>query len=225
MPEDNRTDEALVTAYLAGENTAFEHLVNRYQERLVGYAYSRLNRYRDAEDAVQDTWQGVWQNIRAYTPTRKFSSWLYSICRYKCYDILRKKYPKFEPLPVFGELAAPEPGASAEDGTEKLQALDVLQGVSPEKWEDWAKAKETRARILAVLNHRQYRLYDLVMVKGRPYEAIPQEEPLFRDMDEEQVREEFDRVLTIVWERAEKEKEKWRGKIHRGGAEVAEKEK
>ena len=50
------------------------------------------------------------------------------------------------------------------------------------------------------------------MVKGRPYEAIPQEEKLFRDMTPEQVREEFDRVLTIVWNQTEKEKEKWRGK-------------
>jgi RNA polymerase sigma factor (sigma-70 family) len=213
MTEEVRSDEILVTAYLAGETAAFDQIVSRYQERLIGYAYSRLNRYRDAEDAVQETWLGVWQNIRAYTPTRKFSSWLYSICRYKCYDILRKKYPKFEPLPAFDEPAAPEPGASAEDGTaDKLKALDVLQGIPSEKWADWAVAKETRARILAALNHRQYRLYDLVMVKGYTYELIIQEESLFKNMDIEQVREEFDKVLTIVWERAEKEKEKWRGK-------------
>lgn len=212
MSEDLRSDEVLVTAYLAGETAAFDQVVNRYQERLIGFAHSKLHRYRDAEDAVQETWLGAWQNIRTYTPTRKFSSWLYRICRNKCYDILRKKYPKFEPLPLFGEPAPPEPGASVEEGIDKLSALDVLQGVPTKKWEDWAKAKETRARILAVLNHRQYRLYDLVMVKGYTYELIIQEESLFKDMTVDQIRDEFDRVLTIVWDQAEKEKEKWRGK-------------
>jgi len=215
MPTETQSDESLIQAYLTGEHTAFDQIVNRYQERLIGYAHSRIHHYQDAEDAVQETWLDVWQNIRRFQTTRKFSSWLYKICRDKCYDRLRKKSRAVESLSSYDEPIPSDP--------EKLTKLDILQAVPLEKWADWIDARETRARILAVLNHRQYRLYDLVMVKGRPYEAIPQEEKLFRDMTPEQVREEFDRVLTIVWNQAEKEKEKWRGKIHRGDAENAEK--
>jgi len=204
MSQETRSDEALIQAYLAGETMAFDRVVNRYQERLIGYAYSRIHHYQDAEDAVQETWLTVWQKIRTFEVTRKFSSWLYKICRDKCYDRLRQKGRAFESLSSYDE---PIPGDE-----EGLKKIDTLRLVPSEKWADWAKAKETHARILAVLNHRQYRLYDLVMVKGRPYEAIPQEEKLFRDMTPEQVREEFDRVLEVVWAQAEKEKEKWRGK-------------
>jgi len=211
MVEDIRSDEALIQAYLAGEVTAFDQVVKRYQERLIGYAHSRIHHYQDAEDAVQETWLDVWQHIRRFQTTRKFSSWLYKICRYKCYDRLRQKSRDFESLPVYVDPFENDSQAG-ESESEKLQEIEILRAVPLEKWADWAEAKETRARILAVLNHRQYRLYDLVMVKGRPYEAIPQEETLFRDMNEEQVRDEFDRVLTIVWNQAEKEKEKWRGK-------------
>jgi RNA polymerase sigma-70 factor (ECF subfamily) len=213
MPEDNRADEALVTAYLSGETTAFDQIVNRYQERLIRFAQPITLNYEDAEDTVQETFLDIWQNIRRFEPTRKFSSWIYKLCRNRALKIVRKKHFKFEPLPAFNDPAAPEPGASAEDVTaDKLRALDVLQGTPPEKWADWAAARETRFRILAVLNHRQYRLYDLVMVKGYTYELIIQEEKLFKDMTVDQLRDEFDRVLTIVWDRAEKEKEKWRGK-------------
>ena len=204
MKEETRSDEVLIQAYLSGETTAFDQIVKRYQERLIGYAYSRIHHYQDAEDAVQETWLETWQNIRRFQTTRKFSSWVYKICRDRCYKKLRQRHIKFESLSSYNE-----PIAGDEDG---LKKIDTIRPVPLEKWADWAKAKETHARILAVLNHRQYRLYDLVMVKGRPYEAIPQEEKLFRDMSPEGVREEFDRVLTIVWDQAEKEKEKWRGK-------------
>ncbi len=194
MVEERRSDEELVQAYLVGENTAFDRLVERYQSRLIPFAYEITKNYEDAKDAVQETCLVVWQKIRTFEVTRKFSSWLYKICRNRSLNKVREKHREFKPLP------------------------ENIERLRPGPLREWAEDKATHDRILAVLNHRDHRLYNLVMVKGRPYEAIPQEEKLFKDMTPEQIRVEFDRVLGIVWERAEKEKDKWRGKIHHGPA-------
>jgi len=97
MRPDLRSDEELIQAYLAGENTAFDRVVDRYQTRLVQFALRFLKNYGDAEDVVHETWLKAWQNIRTFEVTRKFSSWLYKICQNECLMELRRR--KKRPVP------------------------------------------------------------------------------------------------------------------------------
>jgi len=188
MPE-MITDEQLVQDYLSGKPDAFTQLVNRYQARLVVFAYNVLHQRQDAEDAVQETWVRIWQTIREYEPTRKFSSWLYHICKGKCYDQLRKRSLKLAPLP---------------------KDLDSIKSTS---FREAALNKASREWCLAVLNHRQHLLYDAIMVKGMSYEAVLQEVkelcpapkgcPLeVKPEDIEKLRNEFAEIMEIVAERA-----------------------
>lgn len=201
MPE-NIPDEQLVHDYLAGKTEALDQLVNRYQARLVTFAFHILNQRQDAEDAVQETWVRIWQTIREYEPTRKFSSWLYHICKGKCYDELRRKHLKFDSLP---------------------KNLDTIKSTS---LREMALNKESRTWCLAVLNHRQHLLYDAIMVKGMNYEQVlyevkelcPVEKGCVLEVKPEHIeklRLEFAEIMEIVAERA-KERIRRDDKLIRG---------
>jgi RNA polymerase sigma-70 factor (ECF subfamily) len=187
--EERRTDEQLVEAFLSGEDNAFTILVSRYHIKLFNIAYQKLQQTQDAEDAVQITWLGAWQNIRLYPPTRKFSSWLYSICRNKCYDAIRLRHHKFDRLP---------------------KDLDTITSNS---LREMACNKESRTWCLAVLNRRQHLLYDAIMVKGMNYEQVlyevkelcPVEKGCVLEVKPERIeklRLEFCEIMEIVAERA-----------------------
>ena len=72
-------DAALVAAAQAGDGTAFEQLVSRYESKLFRIAYNIVHNAADAQDVVQNTFIKVFQNIGRFQSHSKFSTWLYRI--------------------------------------------------------------------------------------------------------------------------------------------------
>jgi RNA polymerase sigma-70 factor (ECF subfamily) len=186
---EQRPDEVLVEVYLGGEQASFTALIERYHLKLIAFAYHILQQREDSEDAVQETWLKVWQNIRTYETTRKFSSWLYKTCQNECYMALRKRHHKFNTLP------------------------EDLDSIKSKSIREFAFDKVAREWCLAVLNHRQHLLYDAIMVRGMSYEAVlqdvkelcpaPKGRPLeAKPEDIEKLRTEFCEIMEIIFERA-----------------------
>ena len=74
-----KADEELVAAALAGSASAFTELVERYQERLLRFLFTRCATRADAEDALQDTFLNAYRYLATYRPRWRFSTWLYRI--------------------------------------------------------------------------------------------------------------------------------------------------
>ncbi|MEW6025908.1 MAG: RNA polymerase sigma factor [Planctomycetota bacterium] len=195
MSQDIRTDEQLVAAYLSGEKTAFDEIVNRYQERLVWFAQNKVGNFHDAQEVVQDAWLKVWQKLADFDDTRKFSSFLYKICHDECFNKLRQRGR--ERFTAFSQLP---------DNIEKLR---------PSPLKEVAESMEARFRILAVLTKMERKLWELVVTKNWKYEAIAQDEPMFRDKSVEELRTMFGEVYRKVWEQRNKEVAKWKPQITR----------
>jgi len=85
------TDEQLIRRFQAGDETAFEEIVNRYKNRLMNFAYRFVLDREEAEDIVQDTFLKVYQNRYAYKEIAKFSTWIYTITANLAKTILRKR--------------------------------------------------------------------------------------------------------------------------------------
>ena len=85
------TDEELIRRFQAGDETAFEEIVNRYKNRLMNFAYRFVLDREEAEDIVQDTFMKVYQNRYAYKEIAKFSTWIYTITANLAKTILRKR--------------------------------------------------------------------------------------------------------------------------------------
>ena len=58
---------------------AFEELVARYQNRVIGILVHLTRRREQAEDLAQDVFLRVYRARKRYTPNAKFSTWLFTI--------------------------------------------------------------------------------------------------------------------------------------------------
>ena len=85
------TDEELIRRFQAGDEGAFEEIVNRYANRLMNFAYRFVLDGDEAEDIVQDTFLKVYQNRHAYKEIAKFSTWIYTITANLSKTVLRKR--------------------------------------------------------------------------------------------------------------------------------------
>jgi RNA polymerase sigma-70 factor, ECF subfamily len=72
-------DLDLVHATKKGDVTAFEQLVKRYDRKLFRIAQSITHNREDSQDAVQEAFLKVYQNLSAFREESKFSTWLFRI--------------------------------------------------------------------------------------------------------------------------------------------------
>lgn len=87
---NDKTDIELMALTARHNEEAFAELVTRYRERLQRLAYSLLPDRAAADDAVQETFIRLWTHARRYNSRHAVASWLYTICRRRCYDELRR---------------------------------------------------------------------------------------------------------------------------------------
>ena len=78
VPVSESSDEALVARAAAGDDSAFERLVVRYQHRVFRLA-CRLTNETDAPDVLQDTFLQVYRHLPTFRGESQFSTWLYRI--------------------------------------------------------------------------------------------------------------------------------------------------
>jgi RNA polymerase sigma-70 factor (ECF subfamily) len=84
-------DTTCVARAIAGDVSAFDTLVVRYQRAVYNLAYRMLGNAADAEDAAQETFLRAYAGLSSYQSTRKFGTWLLSITSHWCIDRLRRK--------------------------------------------------------------------------------------------------------------------------------------
>ena len=89
-PEDAE-DIQLMERVGAGEEGAFEQLVERHQRLVIGTVGRMLGSGSDAEDIAQQVFVRVWKNAKRYEPRAKFTTWLLKITRNLVFNELRRR--------------------------------------------------------------------------------------------------------------------------------------
>ena len=80
----------LVLAAQAGDQIAFETLVQVYQRELLVYCYRMLGSLHDAEDLVQETLLRAWEKRTTLTRPGSYRAWLYRIATNLCLNALNR---------------------------------------------------------------------------------------------------------------------------------------
>jgi RNA polymerase sigma-70 factor (ECF subfamily) len=73
------SDEELAVEALEGHPYAFEALTDRYRDRLLRFVGRKIGDPQRAQDLVQETFLRVYRHLHRFDPTRKFSTWIYTI--------------------------------------------------------------------------------------------------------------------------------------------------
>lgn len=84
-------DSAVVSAFLGGEERAFQELVDRYQTRLLNFIYRTIGDRERSEDLVQEVFIRVYRHLHRFDRSKKFSTWIYTIASNLAKNELRNR--------------------------------------------------------------------------------------------------------------------------------------
>lgn len=73
------TDEALAARAAAGDESAFEAIVSRYQARVFRLAWRLTGNEGDAADAMQEAFLQAYRGLGSFRGESRFSTWLYRV--------------------------------------------------------------------------------------------------------------------------------------------------
>jgi RNA polymerase sigma-70 factor (ECF subfamily) len=102
----------LLAAAQAGDEQAFQQLIEPYRHALQVHCYRMLGSVPDAEDLAQETLLRAWRALGRFEPRAQFQTWLYRIATNACLDELERRPRRPELIDPFpdrplGEAEAP----------------------------------------------------------------------------------------------------------------------
>ncbi|PZW24883.1 RNA polymerase sigma-70 factor (ECF subfamily) [Thermosporothrix hazakensis] len=90
-PTPEITDGTLVKKTIAGDQTAFEQLVQRYHLPLFNFICHCLNDYDLACDVLQQVFLQLYLYLPKLRTNEPLKAWLFQVARNRCLDELRRK--------------------------------------------------------------------------------------------------------------------------------------
>lgn len=87
-------DVDLVRRVQAGDQVAFQEVVERYQSRIFRVIYGILRNRADAEEIAQKVFAKVYFSIRTFDCRRTLFTWIYRVAVNECYAYLRNRRVK-----------------------------------------------------------------------------------------------------------------------------------
>ncbi|HEV2021007.1 MAG TPA: sigma-70 family RNA polymerase sigma factor [Terriglobales bacterium] len=76
---DLLTDAEIMLRVKAGDDSAFEHLVEKFRRPLVGFLYRMARNHAVAEELAQEVFLRVYRSRKTYRASAKFTTWMYRI--------------------------------------------------------------------------------------------------------------------------------------------------
>lgn len=105
MPVKELTDAQIVTNVLKGDSDSYTFIVERYEAKLLRYAYFLIKDHDKAADIVQETFIKAYINLRSFHLNKQFSSWIYRIAHNETINVIKKhkKTSTFSELDITGD--------------------------------------------------------------------------------------------------------------------------
>lgn len=90
-PPNQPSDSQLIEQTLAGDETAFAALVERYQKKIYRVAFAILRHEADADIVTQDTFVQAYMHLRNFEGRSELETWLTRIAINRARDVLRSR--------------------------------------------------------------------------------------------------------------------------------------
>ncbi len=118
----SRTDEELVASSLAGDASAFDLLVLRWDRKIQGAIYRLMGSEEEARDLCQEAFLKAYRGLGGFKGEARFSSWLYQIALNLCRDRMRRRRGR-----VMVSLDALEPDAQGQVLRDATSTQDLVE--------------------------------------------------------------------------------------------------
>ncbi len=156
-------DVQLMLKVSADDQNAFEQLVVRYQDRLVGFFFHIVHDRTVAEDLAQEAFLRVFRARDRYEPTARFSTWLFRIAHNLASNQIRGAIRRREV----------SLGNSPQDSSNNLDTVLAEQsGLMPARQLDSNEMQQLVRQAVAQLSERQRTAVVLHRFEDMSYEEI-----------------------------------------------------
>ena len=152
MPFSEMADGMLVELTLAGEKSAFEPLIRRYEKSLFSFIYHFLGNYDLACDISQDVFVKLYLSLPNLRLDQPLKPWLFQVARNCCLDELRRKRPV-----AFSQL-------EVSDEEDEVSPIAILPDPHPLP-EDIAEHHELQQAIHQAINELPLKFRQVVLLR------------------------------------------------------------
>lgn len=158
-------DVRLMLRVRDGDATAFEELVRKYQDRLVGILEHLVGHRQQAEDLTQEVFLRVYRARAHYEPKAKFSTWLFTIANNVARNSRRSLSRRIQTRSVGGD------GSESSD-MPLAELVQAASGAMPLRQLEKAEMAELVRLALASLSERQRMVLLLGKFENMNYDDI-----------------------------------------------------
>lgn len=156
----SKADNDLIERTLAGDESAFQSLYEKYVRKVYNLAYRMIGREGDPEEMTQEIFYQVYKNLKNFKGKSQFYTWLYRVATNTCLQHIRKS-------------GRSKGGASFEELEESApMALPAADGPSPEDEASQRLFKEELVKKIAQLPENQRMVMVLGPIQGHSYEEM-----------------------------------------------------
>ena len=120
-------DVKLIHRILAGDDAAFERLIEKYRKQIHAHAWRRTGDFHIAEDITQETFLQVYQKLETLKDLTQFSRWLYAIVNNLCIAWYRKNSIHTESFEETDDTDIESDAYSRYVSAEHLKTADIVQ--------------------------------------------------------------------------------------------------
>ncbi|MFM1650607.1 RNA polymerase sigma factor [Brevibacillus sp. B_LB10_24] len=93
-------EQELIVQILQGNQQAYAQIIDRYKSRLYAVLIKMVGQPQDAQDMLQEVFIKIYYKLNEYSPTGKFSAWIYRIAINHCLDELRRRKRELPNIPI-----------------------------------------------------------------------------------------------------------------------------
>ncbi|WP_181350270.1 RNA polymerase sigma factor [Thalassobacillus sp. CUG 92003] len=153
----SRTDKELYALIADGDKGTLEEIYDKYEKLLYSFAIKLSGDATLAEEVLQEVFIKIWTHKAVYQEKKgKFSSWIVTVTRYTCIDLIRKR--KDENVSLEEETDIPEE-----------------QDPSTEDLAEWREQGQLIRQAIRNLAEEQTIMVDLFYFKGLTQREIAEE--------------------------------------------------
>ena len=122
--------DQLIERCLAGDQQAWEAIVQQHRRRVFNVAYKFVGKHDEAEDLTQDIFLKLFKSLDTFDRRANFQTWLISVSRNLCIDhyrSVRKERESIDRGVDTDTLAPASPGAGPIEALEQRDRVSLLR--------------------------------------------------------------------------------------------------
>jgi RNA polymerase sigma-70 factor (ECF subfamily) len=158
---DSTADTTLVERYLAGDMTAFDEIMIRYERQIYRVCYRFVDNREDAMDLAQEVFIKAFEHLGSFRRESSLKTWLYRIATNHCINHVKKHSHEFVDVTESTGSIRPSVHVHMEDQEQREQFRHLVKQLPPKQ-----KA------ILELRIHEQLSYEEIARISGRSVSTI-----------------------------------------------------